>query len=175
MPVSELILPAALIVYFLAAAHDVAARTIPDRCSLALIVLAVSRFVLAGDGTAAMMATAAAVAVFIGLAALCLTGILGGGDVKLLTASALLVGAPATPALLTVTALIGGLVAAIYLAASLLLCRLVAPRRLPPTTAAVRRLRVMLAAELRRIRRRYSIPYGLAIAGAAAVTLAGLS
>jgi prepilin peptidase CpaA len=58
MPVSELILPAALIVYFLAAAHDVAARTIPDRCSLALIVLAVSRFVLAGDGTAAMMATA---------------------------------------------------------------------------------------------------------------------
>jgi prepilin peptidase CpaA len=146
---------------------DIAVRTIPDLASFALGVIGIAARLADGN---APMALAASTAVFV-LAALCWRlGWLGGGDVKLLAASAWLVRPVQVPQLLLMTALAGGVLAGLYLT----LGRLAGPSRAHgrigrPLTLAVRIWRV----ESWRIRRRGALPYGCAITSATLFMLFG--
>ena len=145
----------------LAAAHDVVARTVPNRLAGILAVIGVALRALAGGlGAALLIAT-----VVFCLAALCWRrGWMGGGDVKLLSATAILVPPALTFSFIAAVAMSGGLLALLYLLAR----RLVAPpsaRR--PHTFLARALRV----ERWRIRRGGPLPYACAIAAGGLLVL----
>ncbi len=167
-----LVLPAAAACYLLAAATDVAARVIPDRCSVALVLLTLAHHGLAGGATQAGMALAVGAAVFLALSLLCMAGVMGGGDAKLLGASAALLGPALLPEFLLTTALAGGALSLAYLLAHRLMreARTLPPAPGPRTTA--RKLRQALAAERRRVARAPTLPYGVAIAAGALGTAA---
>lgn len=117
MPLA-LILPA--IAFFSAAAvTDLRSRRIPNLLSVGLALVGFAR-IAAGLWTGGSTATAAldlaaALAVFaLGAAAFQLR-MLGGGDVKLLAAGALWLGAAALGSFLMTTALVGGVLAVAYL------------------------------------------------------------
>src|SRR4051812_45028686 len=97
-----------------AAWRDVATQTIPDRVSVVLAALG-----LALRGAEGWQALAASLVVAIGLSLVLLAcharGVLGGGDVKLLTALALGLPPLGSYQLVVATALIGGGLAALYL------------------------------------------------------------
>lgn len=96
-------------------------------------------------------AAGCAAAVFIAGALLFSRGLVGGGDVKLLTAAALWAGPGATPALLVVTAVFGGLLTLVLLLP--MAVRAVLPAVFPAATRAGPP----------------AVPYGVAIAAAALV------
>lgn len=152
---------AALLVF--AAIHDIGFRTVPNWLPVALCALgALAR--LADHSLLAGLAVAAcSFAVLVGF---WLTGSIGGGDVKLWSATALLIPPSVTPELLFFARviLIGGVLALIYLA----LGRLV---RRPPASRSGSLLRRALRVEAWRIRRRAPLPYACAIAAGALTTL----
>ena len=105
----DLILPAACLIYVLAATTDVAARIIPDTCSLALLLLGLLRLLLI-DGSASALADAATAAgTFTVLVMLCMAGLLGGGDAKLIAASTFFLGFERLADFFSTTALSGGI------------------------------------------------------------------
>jgi prepilin peptidase CpaA len=163
---AELALLAAALVMLGAAGHDLVARTIPDALVGAAALIGLLLRVGAGDLGWAL--TAAAL-VFAAAALAWRFGALGGGDVKLLGAAALLVPPAAVPALVLAVALAGGVVAAIYLVLRPLL-RLsgLRPAATPGLSLPARALR----AEAWRIRRGASLPYAVAIAAGTLGTLA---
>ena len=111
----DLILLVASVIYILAAANDVVARIIPDTCSLALLLLGLSRLILI-DGSASALADAATAAgVFTVLVMLCMAGLLGGGDAKLIAASTFFLGFERLADFFSTTALSGGILALLYL------------------------------------------------------------
>lgn len=151
-----------------AALHDLAARTVPNAASGAIAALGLGLRTLAGDLAAAL---AAALLVFV-LAAFCWRrGWLGGGDVKLLGAAALLVAPPRLPALLAAVALAGGGLALVYLALSVLLPAAARPPASAPRRSGATIWRRVLRVERRRIRRRGPLPYASAIAAGAMIVL----
>ncbi|EWY36627.1 hypothetical protein N825_09910 [Skermanella stibiiresistens SB22] len=178
MPLIEPILLAACLIYVLAATTDVAARTIPDACSLALLLLGILRLALVDGGASAVTDAAVAAGVFVALVMLCAAGFLGGGDAKLIGASTFFLGFDRLADFLSVTAIAGGVLALTYLAGHLALSGRTVPLPSPagPTRRVWRRrLRLVLAAEHRRVARKQSIPYGVAIAAGAILSLGGLS
>jgi prepilin peptidase CpaA len=157
-----LLLAACLAALLHAAAHDVAARTIPHRTCLALAAAGLG--LRLADGTLLPGLLAAFAALGLGFA-LWRAGFWGGGDAKLLAAAALAVPPAAVPGLILATALAGGLLALGYLAGPRL-----APAP-PPRPAGF--LGRALRAEAWRLRRRGPLPYGVALAlGAAFILLA---
>ncbi len=137
--------------------HDIAFRTIPNWLSAMLavdggVLRLLDHDLLAGIGCGL---------VIFALAAICWwRGWLGGGDVKLLAATALLVPPPLVPGYVVAVALAGGVLALLYL----LLARLVpAPRRYHSASLLWR----VVVVECRRIRRQASLPYATAISAAA--------
>jgi len=158
--------PAAAGLLLLAAAlNDVALRTIPNGASVAL-VLTGAALRLQDGGIVAGLLLAAAV---FGVAVLCWQrGWMGGGDVKLLAATALVVPPLQVGSLLMLTALSGGVLAVLYL----ILSRVV--RVAPPGGRRRGPLARVLRAERWRICRGAPLPYGLAIAfGGITLLLAG--
>jgi prepilin peptidase CpaA len=149
----------ALLAY--AALCDLASRTIPDGVSILLLLAGVVLQAVQGDLPVALMAAGLTFAV---CAAIWLLGLLGGGDVKLMAASMLVVPAHETLDFAVLVPLSGGVLAVIYL---LLGGMMRAPGRrqgpLPFWRRAVR-------AEQWRIARRGPLPYGVAIA-VSAITL----
>jgi prepilin peptidase CpaA len=144
-----------------AALHDLAFRTIPDWVSAALAADAVLLRLLDHHLAAAL---ACGLAVFT-LAAFCWRrGWLGGGDVKLLGATAILVPPGLVPSYIAAVAFAGGGLALLYL----LLERIVPSPRLRQATSLASRI---LTIECRRIRRRASLPYATAISAAAMLML----
>ncbi len=150
------------------ALHDIAFRTIPNWVPLALTAL---------GGTLRLLdhrlpsSLACGLIVFV-LAALCWTrGWLGGGDVKLLGAAAILVPPFRVPGFIAAVALAGGALAMIYLVLARLLRR---PG--PGHRGSAGRDRPLpyriLAAECHRIRRHGPLPYAAAISAAAIMMLA---
>lgn len=120
----------------------------------------------AAEGFAALgVSIACAALVFLLLTLLHARGLLGGGDVKLV--SALAAGFPPLGVyyLVTLTGIFGGLLAILYL----LLARVLPPPQ--PATKAATLLQRIRAVEMWRIRRRGPLPYGVAIAGAGAFLL----
>ena len=160
----------ATIVAFLlgfAAWRDVATRIIPDSISVALIF--VGAVVRIGQGWDCILTSLLmSVAIFVALLPLCSRGLLGGADLKLLTALAVGLSPQASLHLLLCVTTLGGLLAAIYLIAAKL-----QPRRLGSSSPKSKsRLGRIATIESWRIRRRAPLPYGIAIAiGATFVVL----
>src|SRR3954471_22124957 len=102
----------------------------------------------------------------------------GGGDVKLLAASVLLVGASSFFDFLVLTALAGGVLSLIYIAAFLILKVLPTPSAAATSVTShktlINRIHLLWRIERRRILRRTSIPYGVAISGGSILSLAML-
>ena len=176
MPLANIFLIGAALVLLAASLHDIAARTIPNRLCLALACLGLLARALTGDLLPGLLA-AGLVFLLALLAWRC--RVMGGGDVKLLTACALLPPPAAVPSLVLAVALAGGLLALAYLALPLLLpasapapapaLAATRPAMTRPTGLAGRALR----AEAWRIRRRGPLPYGVAIALGTFFTLLG--
>jgi prepilin peptidase CpaA len=176
---ARLALPAATLVYLAAAASDIAARIIPDRLSVALVILAASSAGIVGGWVPAATTAALAALAFLLLLPLALLGWLGGGDVKLLAASAGLAGPAGIAPLLLGTALAGGVLSLLYLAAFRLAVRLPAPGSRPvPRQPGIpdwrRRLDHAVRAERRRLARRGPLPYAVAISAGALAALTGI-
>jgi len=144
-----------------AALHDLAARTIPHATVIAVACVGAALRLHAGDLGPALVA---ATLVFALALLAWRLGALGGGDVKLLAAAALLPQPSLVPDLLVAVALCGGLLALFVLALRPLMPRAAGPR---PRGLLGRVLRV----EAWRLRRRGPLPYAVAIAGGALLTL----
>jgi len=149
-----------------AALSDVARRVIPDGVCVALAVIGVMLRLFAG-AAALLWSAGIAVALFTVLVLVHSRGALGGGDVKLATAMCLGLSPAQAYRFLVATVLAGGLLSVAYLA-------LRYARPPPRTTREASLFRRVITVERWRIRRRGSLPYGVAIAcGGAWVTLMG--
>jgi prepilin peptidase CpaA len=137
-----------------AALHDIVARTIPNALPLAIAAAGLVLRAMAGDLAPGLLAAAL---VFLLALLAWRAGAMGGGDVKLLAACALLTSPAAVPGLILAVAIAGGLLGLLYLGLRPLLPVPGAPR---PTALAARALR----AEAWRIRRGGPLPYAVAIA-----------
>ncbi|MDE2580011.1 MAG: prepilin peptidase [Rhodospirillales bacterium] len=145
-----------------AAVHDVMARTVPTSLCLAIASVGLAARIGSGDAPSAL---AAACLVFLGTAWCWRRGWLGGGDVKLLAACALLVPPHAVPGLVAGTAIAGAGLAAVYLAARRWVRPSYGSRPLGLLARATR-------AERWRIARGGPLPYAVAIAlGTAAMMM----
>ena len=159
-----LLLSSGLALFAVASLQDMAMRLVMNRIPLAI---AAAGLALRGlDGTALLGLLAAGTVFFV--AACCWQrGWLGGADVKLFGAGALLVPPHLVAAFVLVSCLAGGVLALAYAGLGLIAP---APSALRPLTRARRYWRV----ELRRLRRRGPLPYATAIAaGAAFISLGG--
>ena len=168
----SMVLFAAAMALLVAAAHDVAVRTVPNLVSLIVAVSGLGLNAFDGQLLAALFRGGLVFAVAWYCWRRCWVG---GGDVKLLTACVLLVPPGLVPELILSTAIAGGLLAVSYLAFARLLRGTVSP-----SPAALRRvnsvrhrnlLRRIWRAERRRIHRGLSLPYSCAIAAGAVLTL----
>ena len=152
----------------MAALHDVMARTVPNELALAIAVAGLVSQGAAVPAAASLQtgllaagfAMLAAVLVFVAAAIMWRRGWMGGGDVKLLGASALLMPAALVPTMLMATSLSGGVLAIIYLATRRRLAR-------PGPGRAGSLLSRVLKVERWRLRRGGPLPYAVAIASGA--------
>jgi prepilin peptidase CpaA len=158
----------ALLVY--AALHDLAARTVPNWLPLCLLVIGLA--VRLADHSL-WPALLVALAAFLILFVIWVCGLMGGGDVKLWAATVLLIPPHWQPQLnfCLLVLLIGGALGLVYLALWWPVSRL--RRNLPAPAPAPRPglFNRALAAEIWRISRRGPLPYALAIAASAIITL----
>lgn len=124
----------AALILLAAGATDIHSRVIPDTFSIALLGLGAIDLLLMGDAAAALSRVAlVAAALAVGFAAFT-TGLVGGGDVKLLTATTIWITPALYPAFLMVTALAGALAALLVLAVRALRRHVLAkPADGPPT------------------------------------------
>ena len=157
-----ILLCAAATSLMVAAAHDVAVRTVPNRVSLIVAVAGIGMHALDGQLAPALFGGGL---VFAGCWFCWRSGWIGGGDVKLLSACALLVPPDLVPELVLATAIAGAVLALLYLA----LARLLPTRATPQPKGLMRRV---WRAEQRRIRRRLSLPYACAISAGVLLTMA---
>lgn len=141
-----------------AALHDVAVRTVPNTAALLLLLIGVAARLLDHNISGGVIATFCVFAVTFIFWRL---GWMGGGDLKLLTASAMFVAsAPAAQGvggMVIATTLAGGVLSLLYLTGSLLAPK---PAAVKPKGFIMRVFR----AELWRLRRRGPLPYATAIA-----------
>jgi prepilin peptidase CpaA len=134
---------------------DIRTRRIPNEMIVAILALAAFRIALDGDARAGLYTLAAAAGLFIATFLLFWRGLLGGGDVKLIGATALLVGYHNFFEFLFVMSVSGALIAVAVLARG----RLGRRQATAPT------------AEDQEISARLTVPYGVAIAAAGIVVL----
>ena len=134
---------------------DIRTRRIPNELVVAILALAAFRVAQAGDPSAALYTLVASVALFVAAFLLFWRGLLGGGDVKLLVATGLLIGYHDVFQFLFVMSVCGALVALAVLAGDRLGLR-------PVTTPS---------SEHQETPARLTVPYGVAIAAAGIVTL----
>src|SRR5277367_607341 len=97
-------------IFLAAMQQDVMHRRIPNPLPLLVLIIAVARWLINGQLHEAVLALVVAVMVLTVSTLLFARGWLGGGDVKLLSATCLLVGALGTVPLLLDMALIGGVI-----------------------------------------------------------------
>ena len=134
---------------------DIRTRRIPNEMIVAILALAAFRIAIEGDPRAGLYTLAAAAALFVATFLLFWRGLLGGGDVKLIGATALLIGYHSFFEFLFVMSISGAMVAVAVLARDRF-----GSRRL--TTPAL---------EEQEARARLTVPYGVAIAAAGIVVL----
>ncbi len=146
MPLAgELSIAAAIVLLALAALHDMAVRTVPNRL---VVLLALSACVLAASQHR-LLASGATGSVMLAIAALLwLRRCMGGADVKLLAASGLLVGPAGVLPMLLATSLAGGALCLPYLAGRRLTTPS-CPEPPRPPAAPARTVRALAAAPAR--------------------------
>jgi prepilin peptidase CpaA len=137
--------------------HDLAVRTIPNWIPACVALAGLVLRIQAGNLIAGL-GIAAVLLLILGL--LWLRGFIGGGDMKLIPAVALVLPPAGTPAFILSVSLAGGVLALIYLA-----LRFIVPRPQPgPRRGFLARV---VKAEAWRMHRRGPLPYAAAIAGGA--------
>jgi prepilin peptidase CpaA len=143
-----------IVLLVFAAYGDIKRLRIPNMLVAAVAVLGVLRLFVIGDLTTAVYTVGSSVIIFIMTFLLFWRGLLGGGDVKLLGATVLLVGYHNLFSFLFLMSICGALVSLVILFIHRYL-----PLHLGP------RIAVLVPTA------RLSVPYGVAIAGGAIVTL----
>jgi prepilin peptidase CpaA len=150
-----LVLLLGICIFAVVAYGDIRTRRIPNELVVAILALAAFRIALVGDPTAALYTLGAGIALFTATFLLFWRGLLGGGDVKLMTATGLLIGYHDLFQFLFVMSISGALVALAVVSRDRLGRRAVtspAPEDQEPAA-------------------RLTVPYGVAIAAAGIVTL----
>jgi prepilin peptidase CpaA len=142
-------------IFAVVAYGDIRTRRIPNEMIVAILALAAFRIAIDGDARAGLFTLAAAAALFVATFLLFWRGLLGGGDVKLIGATALLIGYHNFFEFLFVMSVSGALVAVAVLARD----------RLGPRRATTPPL------EEQEAKARLTVPYGVAIAAAGIVVL----
>jgi prepilin peptidase CpaA len=142
-------------VFLFVAISDFRTRRIPNEAIVVILLLAAVRIGLEGQPSAALYTLAASTALFAATFLLFWRGLLGGGDVKLMAATALLIGYKDLFSFLFVMSVCGGLVALAVFAGD----------RLGRGSAAAR------AREDQEPTDRLTVPYGIAISLAATFTM----
>ena len=150
-----LILLVGVCLFAVVAYFDIRTRRIPNEFIVGILALASVRIALAGDPIAGLCTLAASAALFLATFLLYWRGLLGGGDVKLIGATGLLVGYHNLFEFLFVMSVSGALIAVALLAREKL-GRLRATMPLPENQKRPALL---------------TVPYGAAIAAAAVVSL----
>jgi prepilin peptidase CpaA len=142
---------------------DLRTRRIPNAMCLGIAVLGLARIALAGDGLAAAYSLATATAVFSAAILLFSRGAIGGGDVKLATAMVLLLDHRQVFGFLVLMSVCGGVLALAILAREMVRQHVIRASRLPRGPP--------LITEATTLPGRPTVPYGVAIAAAGAITL----
>jgi prepilin peptidase CpaA len=150
------------------AATDLRARIVPNEFALLIALCGLGLALRSGTGQF-WIAIVAALSVFSVLGILAHYNMLGGGDVKLIAATSLLVQPDRVPLLLAEIALAGGVLSCVYLAGGLVLRRWPSLYRIPPGAAQPGPFGKWLRREKSRIARGYPMPYALAVLGGVAV------
>ena len=148
---------------FGASLHDVATRTVPNGIPVALALLGVTCAMVCGHLGGSMVAGGT---VFLSAMFCWRRGWLGGADVKLLGAAALLLPPEVVPAFIAASAIAGGVLGLMYL----MLGHLVAAQAGPCPSGLLARV---LRAERWRLSRRGPLPYVCAIFGGFSFVLLG--
>ena len=162
-PMSCLLLLILLVLLGVAAWRDVATRAIPNTISLLIVLAGALSRVLVGPLALALSA-ATAMSIFLLLMIAFSRGLLGGGDVKIMTALAVGLSPFNSWRFVLVTAIAGGFLAVAYILLSHKKYRM---RGAKPASLLGRIAQV----EFWRIRRRGPLPYGVAIAAGGAFVL----
>ena len=140
---------------------DIRTRRIPNEFIVGLLALAAFRMALIGNPSSALYTLVASAALFVGTFLLFWRGLLGGGDVKLIGATALLVGYHELFEFLVVMSVSGALIALAIVARDRLGLRRVATT--PASEGA--------GPEDQETPARLTVPYGVAIAAAGMISL----
>jgi prepilin peptidase CpaA len=143
--------------------RDIATRTIPDQINALLFVVG-SLARLAQGPQELLYSGVSAVVLFLLFMSLYSRGLVGGGDVKLVTALAIGLSPSDCYRFVVATALAGGILGITYLVSS----RRLVPMRLSKRTSILKRV---IAVEKWRVCRRGPLPYGVAIAAGGAFVL----
>jgi len=143
-----------IFLFIVAAYSDIKSLRIPNKLAIAVAALGVFRLLVIGDLNTEIYTIGASAMVFIVTFLMFWRGILGGGDVKLLSATVLLVGYNDLFPFLLIMSICGGLAS---------LAVLVIHRYLPSWLGP--RLAVLVPTA------KLSVPFGVAIAGGGIVTL----
>jgi prepilin peptidase CpaA len=163
------------VIYILVSAYDISFRTIPDIFPVSIAAIGSGLLLVNGDWVSATTTLGLAVTTYLLLALLCIYGKIGGGDVKLLAASVLLVGAGFFVDFVLLTALAGGVLSLAYLAANLFLKLSAKSSKLAANSSSHKksknRLSLLWQIERRRILRSSSVPYGIAISVGSLLTM----
>lgn len=146
-----------------AAMTDIVSRRVPNWASAVIAACGLAARTISGD---VLLSVLAALLVFSALFACWIRGVLGGGDVKLLTACTLLVPFYDVPILILSVALAGGVLGVTYL-----IGRIPRPRTATFVSAPASIFYRVLRVEAWRIRRHAPLPYACAIAAGCVFTL----
>ena len=150
-----IVLIVGICIFAVVAYGDIRTRRIPNEMIVAILVLAAFRIAIDGDPRAGLFTLTASATLFVSTFLLFWRGLLGGGDVKLIGATALLVGYHNLFEFLFVMSVSGALMAVAVLARDRL----------------GRRQATAPPAEDQEISARLTVPYGVAIAAAGIVSL----
>ena len=145
---------------------DVCWRRIPNELSLAIAILGLTRIIFEHDAVAAGPTLAASAAVLVAAILLFWRGILGGGDAKLVAATAILIGYQDLFGFLFLMSLCGAVLALAILARDKLGARLWHLSRRPVGTPALTQAKRRLSLPVQS-----TVPYGAAIAAAGVTVL----
>ena len=150
-----IVLIVGICIFAVVAYGDIRTRRIPNEMIVAILVLAAFRIAIDGDPRAGLFTLAASAALFVSTFLLFWRGLLGGGDVKLIGATALLVGYHNLFEFLFVMSVSGALIAVAVLARDRL----------------GRRQATVPAAQDQEISARLTVPYAVAIVAAGIIVL----
>lgn len=146
-----------------AAGKDILTRTVPDSAAIVVVLCGSALRAMTGDLLWALAAAALLAAILLALYA---ARWIGGGDIKLLGGTVLLVPPLDVPSLLAAIVIAGGTLAAVAL-----LARRFVTRVAPPLGRHANLLRRALVVETWRLRRGAPIPYAVAILAGTAIHL----